>query len=229
MFFRHCQQYFDIIYNLKAKFIFSTDSCFQIIHISEAIIMLSIIWSVLLIVSVIFAVTTGKGDEIVTMLNTSIQSGASLFITIAPLMCFWSGIMETAERANVTNFLVKLLSPLTRRLFPEVKNDADTLSRISMNMSANILGMGNAATPLGLRAMEKLDEINSDPTQASRAMCMFVVVNTASIQLIPTTVISLRSEFGSVTPGDILPAVWLTTAVAFFVGVTSAKICQRRI
>ncbi|MCD8049077.1 MAG: spore maturation protein A, partial [Clostridia bacterium] len=196
---------------------------------SEVIIMLSIIWSSLLVVSVIFAVTTGKGDEIVTMLNSSIQSGASLFITIAPLMCFWPGIMETADRANVTNFLAKLLSPLTRRLFPEAKEDADALSRISMNMSANILGMGNAATPLGLRAMEKLDEINDEPTRASRAMCMFVVVNTASIQLIPTTVISLRSELGSATPGDILPAVWLTTAAAFFVGIVSAKICQRRI
>lgn len=188
--------------------------------------MLTVIWSLLIASSVIFSFITGKGGEVVNMLNSAIVSGADLFLKLAPLMCFWSGIMETAERSGITNVIARLLRPFIKLLFPDVKDDSDAVSKISLNMSANILGMGNAATPLGLRAMERLDKLNPFPESASDAMCMFVVVNTASIQLIPSSVISLRSQFGSASPSDILPAVLITTLAAFLVGTLSAKLCS---
>ncbi len=188
--------------------------------------MLSYIWSFLIVFAIIYASVTQGGENVVTMLNNAIQNGAELFLTIAPLMCFWSGIMEITERSGITRFIARLLSPLTKILFPSLKNDDEALGKICMNMSANLLGMGNAATPLGLCAMEHLDKINPAPAKASDAMCMFVIINTASIQIIPSSVITLRAAFGSETPADILPAVWLTTLSAFIVGIFSAKLCS---
>lgn len=190
--------------------------------------MLTIIWSAIIAISIIFSFATGNGREIVNMLNSAIISGADLFLKLAPLMCFWSGIMETAERSGITNVIAKALRPIIRLLFPDIKDDFDAVSKISLNMSANILGMGNAATPLGLQAMERLDNLNPFPETASDAMCMFVIVNTASIQLIPSSVISWRSQFGSASPSDIMPAVLITTLAAFLTGTVSAKICSRK-
>lgn len=190
--------------------------------------MLNLIWSLIIIFSILFSFASGKGEDIVGMLNSSINSSFSLFLTIAPLMCFWSGIMEAAERSGITKIIAKAIHPLIRLLFPEIKDDYEAVSKITMNMSANILGMGNAATPLGLQAMERLDKLNVNPERADNAMCMFVIVNTASIQLIPSTVISLRAQFGSASPSDILPATIITTLCAFTVGCISAKICAKR-
>ncbi len=190
--------------------------------------MLTVIWSSLIAISVVFSFASGNGEEIVNMLNSAIMSGADLFLMIAPLMCFWSGIMETAERSGITNTIAKALRPIIRLLFPDIKEDSDAVSKISLNMSANILGMGNAATPLGLQAMKRLDSLNPFPETASDAMCMFVIVNTASIQLIPSSVISWRAQFGSASPSDILPAVLITTLAAFLAGTASAKICSRK-
>ncbi len=188
--------------------------------------MLSYIWSFLIVFAIIFTSITQGGENVVTMLNAAIQNGAELFLTIAPLMCFWSGVMEITERSGITRFIARLLSPVTKIIFPSLKNDGETLGKICMNMSANLLGMGNAATPLGLSAMERLDKINPSPAKASDAMCMFVIINTASIQIIPSSVITLRAAFGSETPADILPAVWITTLSAFVVGMFSAKLCS---
>ncbi len=188
--------------------------------------MLSYIWSFLIVFAIIFASVTQGGENVVTMLNNAIQNGTELFLTIAPLMCFWSGVMEITEQSGITHFIARILSPLTKILFPSLKNDGEALGKICMNMSANLLGMGNAATPLGLSAMERLDKINPTPAKASNAMCMFVIINTASIQIIPSSVITLRAAFGSETPADILPAVWITTLSAFIVGIFSAKLCS---
>lgn len=191
--------------------------------------MLTVIWSILICLSIVYSSLTGRGGEIINMLNSSIQSAASLFLSIAPLMCFWSGVMEITARCGASEIICRLLSPLTKVLFPSIKDDKEALSKISMNMSANILGMGNAATPLGLLAMERLDKINPSPYVASNAMCMFVVVNTASIQLIPSTVITLRAQFGSLSPSDTIPATLITTVAAFTVGCTAAKLCAKKL
>lgn len=170
---------------------------------------------------------TQGGDAAVTVLNSGIEKAFSLILTLCPIMCFWSGIMEIAEQCGVTKIISKLLSPVTSLLFSNDVRQSRAMDKISMNMSANILGMGNAATPLGLEAMSRLDALNPTPEIASGAMCMFIVINTASIQLIPSSVIALRSQYGSQTPSDIMLPTIITTLCAFFVGTLSAKICER--
>lgn len=167
------------------------------------------------------------GDSAVTALNDGLKKSFELVITLVPIMCFWCGIMEIAEKCGATAFVSRLLSPLTTALFGKKFKHTEAMRRISMNMSANLLGMGNAATPLGLEAMKALDTINPSPEKASNAMCMFIVINTASIQLIPSSVIALRSMYGSQFPSSIMLPTIITTICAFSIGVISAKICER--
>ena len=122
----------------------------------------------------------------------------------------FTGLMEIARRCRLTEALARLLHPLTRRLFPTVPQGSPAMQAISMNLSANLLGLGNAATPLGLAAMRELQKLNPHKTTASNAMVTFVAMNTASLQLIPTTCAALRQQAGSAAPMEILPAVWLT-------------------
>lgn len=172
------------------------------------------------------AVTQG-GDAAVLILNDGIKKAFELIITLTPIMCFWSGIMEVADDCGITKIISRILSPVTSLLFGKEYRKTEAMHLISMNMSANLLGMGNAATPLGLEAMRALDKTNPTPEKASRAMCMFIVINTASIQLIPSSVIALRSMYGSHSPSDILIPTIITTLCAFTVGTVSAKICER--
>lgn len=177
--------------------------------------------------AIAYSLITQGGDAFVLSLNNGINKAFELFITLAPIMCFWTGIMEIAQRSNMTKYISKCLYPLTKILFGPTSKRRDVMDKISMNMSANILGMGNAATPSGLAAMESLDSINPEPFSATDAMCMFIIINTASIQLIPTSVIALRSQYGSASPSDILLPTIITTICAFLVGTVSAKICSR--
>lgn len=135
--------------------------------------------------------------------------------------------MEICEASGVTTIIARLLSPVTRFLFGSVSRNKSAMQKVCMNMSANLLGMGNAATPLGIAAMKELDALNPTPEKASHAMCMFIVINTASIQLIPSTVIALRAQYGSASPGDILLPTLITTLCAFFVGTFAAKLFSR--
>ena len=180
-----------------------------------------------MIAGIFYTVFTCGGDNLVLILNNGINKAFDLFITLAPIMCFWSGIMEIADKSAVTKIIAKLLSPLLKFLFGKTATNSLVMKKISMNMSANLLGMGNAATPLGLDAMESLDKLNPTPYSATDAMCMFIVINTASIQLIPTSVIALRSQYGSASPSDILIPTIITTFSAFIVGTLSAKFCSK--
>lgn len=181
----------------------------------------------MMVIAIISISITQGGNEAVTVLNLGIKKGFDLIITLAPIMCFWSGIMEIARQSGITDIISKLLSPLTGALFGKEYKNTEAMRKISMNMSANLLGMGNAATPLGLEAMNALDRLNPTPSVASDAMCMFIIVNTASIQLIPTSVIALRSQYGSLFPTDIILPTLITTVSAFLVGTVSAKIIRR--
>ena len=134
----------------------------------------------------------------------------SLAIALTGMLCLWSGLMEIARRCRLTEALARLLHPLTRWLFPTVPQGSPAMQAICMNLSANLLGLGNAATPLGLAAMRELQKLNPHKDSASNAMVTFVAMNTASLQLIPTTCAALRQQAGSAAPMEILPAVWLT-------------------
>ncbi len=188
--------------------------------------MLNYIWSGMMIIAVIFGLLTGKITEVSSALMTGANDAVAMTISLMGIMCLWTGIMNIAENTGVTEIVAKMLSPLMRVLFPKLK-DKKAKDAIIMNMTANMLGLSNAATPLGLKAMQELKRL-SDGKTATDEMCMFIVINTASLQLIPSTVIALRQAAGSVTPTDIIIPVWICSVCVITVGVLAAKIFSKR-
>lgn len=151
-----------------------------------------------------------------------------LVISLAGMLCLWCGVMNIAAKAGLTEALARLFRPLTRRLFPALDPAGDAMQAICMNLSANLLGLGNAATPFGLAAMHALQKQNPAPDTATDEMLLFVVLNTASLQLLPTTCAALRQQAGSAAPMEILPAVWLTSLGTISVGLLLAWLPLRR-
>lgn len=186
--------------------------------------MLNYIWSGMMIIAVLFGLFTGRTGEVSSALIDGAADAVGLTISLMGIMCLWTGIMNIAENTGVTQFVARLLSPLMKILFPKLK-DKRAKDAIVMNMTANMLGLSNAATPLGLKAMKELKRL-SDGKTATDEMCMFIVINTASLQLIPTTVIALRQ--GSAAPTDILVPVWICSICVITVGVLAAKIFSKR-
>lgn len=180
-----------------------------------------------MLVSIITSVFTGKVEAVSLAAINGAGEGVKLVLELAGVMCLWTGIMEIASKSGLVNALGRFLSPVTRFLFPKIPQNSRAMRAIVMNMTANILGMANAATPLGLNAMYELQKMNKSDT-ASDEMCTFVVINTASIQLIPATVIALRAAQGSAAPNEILLPVWVTSFAALCVGVLTLKSFQRR-
>lgn len=188
--------------------------------------MLNYIWSGMMIIAVIFGLLTGRTNEVSSAMITGAEDAVALTISLMGIMCLWTGIMNIAENTGVTVFVSKLLSPIMKILFPKLK-DKRAKDAIVMNMTANMLGLSNAATPLGLKAMQELKRL-SDGKTATDEMCMFIVINTASLQLIPSTVIALRQGAGSVTPTDIIIPVWICSICVIIVGVLAVKIFSKR-
>lgn len=188
--------------------------------------MLNYIWSGMIILSLITAIFTGRISEVSAALMTGAGDAVTMTISLMGIMCLWTGIMNIAENTGVTQLVAKLLSPLMKILFPKLK-DKRAKDAIVMNMTANMLGLSNAATPLGLKAMQELKRL-SDGRTATDEMCMFIVINTASLQIIPSTVIALRQSAGSVTPTDIIIPVWLCSICVITVGVLAVKIFSKR-
>lgn len=172
--------------------------------------MMNGILTALLIFSVVTAAFTGRMEALSAAALSGCGEAVSLVIDLTGMLCLWSGLMEIARRCRLTEALARLLRPLTRWLFPTVPQGSPAMQAICMNLSANLLGLGNAATPLGLAAMRELQKLNPHKDSASNAMVTFVAMNTASLQLIPTTCAALRQQAGSAAPMEILPAVWLT-------------------
>lgn len=190
--------------------------------------MLNIIWPIFIIISFIYAIITGRVEQINNSIFESAESAVKLSITFLGTMCLWSGIMQIAKTTELINKLTKLLLPIMKFLFPDIKKDAQVHQEISMNIVANILGLGNAATPLGLKAMKSLQKDNPQKDTLTNSMAMFIIINTASIQLIPTTVIAIRSSLGSTNPTGIIIPVWIATIIAAIVGILSAKILMKK-
>lgn len=191
--------------------------------------MLNFIWTGMVIISFICALCTNKMEQLSAAILTGAGSAVDLCLTTLGMMCFWTGLMHAAEQGGLTKLLAKGLSPILKRLFPNLRRDSPALGAICMNLTANLLGLGNAATPLGLAAMQELKK-ESDTAQgtADNAMVLFVVLNTSSIQLIPTFMATLRAKYGAAQPFDILPAVWVTSVCALLAAVTMAKLLERR-
>ena len=184
--------------------------------------MINYLWSGLVIISILCSVFLGNTQN---LSNALIESGAEsieLIITMAGVMCLWSGIMKIAVESGFTNLIAKLFSPLLRPLFPKLDKNSDAFQSITMNISANHLGLGNAATPFGLKAMEQLHTLNDNKNTASNEMVIFVVMNTASLQLLPTTLATLRRTYGSNAPFEIIVPVWISSVCALAVALILA-------
>ena len=173
-----------------------------------------------LAISVFSAILTGNGAALGSAVFQGAQSGITLAISIAGALCLWSGVGNVMEKTGISSKLSKLLSPLLFRIFPSAKTDSALAGSLSANICANFLGLGNAATPMGIAAAQRLAK-NKDGI-ASNELCRLIVLNTASIQLIPSTVGALRASFGSAAPFDILPAVWITSLCSAGLGLTAA-------
>ena len=186
---------------------------------------MSVIWTGMVAVSVLYGLWAGNGSAVAAGAVEGAAAAVELCLTMAGIMCLWMGVMEVMKRSGLAELLSRLLRPILCRLYPDFKRDRETMDAISANVSANLLGLGNAATPLGIQAARRMAK--KTPGVASDSLCMLVVCNTASIQLIPTTVASVRLAAGCATPFDILPTVWLASAVSVAVGVLAAKIMGR--
>ena len=190
--------------------------------------MLNYIWSGMILLSLMFGFFNGRLEAVTAAAMDGAGSAVEMCIGLLGVMCLWTGLAKVAENSGLTRVFAKLLRPITKILFPKLKKDSAAINAIVLNMVANLLGMGNAATPLGLSAMKELDKENHRKGRASNEMCMFVVINTASIQLIPSTVIALRQMYGSQNPTEIIFPVWMCSICAVIVGVAAAKLLEKR-
>ena len=185
--------------------------------------LMSWIWAIISAISLCSAFLTGNGSALAGAVVQGAGAGVNLAITMAGSLCLWSGVGAVMEAAGITDMLSRLFRPLLHRVFPSTKKDAALSRDLSGNICANFLGLGNAATPLGIRAAQQLKRGDT----ATDELCRLIVLNTASIQLIPTTVASVRAAAGSSAPFDILPAVWLASALSVGVGIAACKLLAR--
>ena len=183
--------------------------------------MMGWIYTGLIALSVTASFLLGQGSQLALAIPQGAQAGINLALSMAGSICLWTGVGRLMEKAGFTRFLSRLLRPLLSRLFPSTSDDLQLSGYISANVCANILGLGNAATPMGIQAARRLAE-HTQGGVASDELCRLVVLNTASIQLIPATVAAVRSGLGSAAPFDILPAVWVTSLCSAALGVSAA-------
>lgn len=182
---------------------------------------MSWIFTILIGVSVLFSLFLGTGSQLSAAIAQGAQAGITLSISMAGALCLWSGVGALMEKCGITDFLSRMLKPVLSRLFPATKTDRKLAGHLSANVCANLLGLGNAATPMGIQAAQRL-VTHGQPGIANDQLCRLIVLNTASIQLIPSTVAAVRSNLGCGSPFDILPAVWVTSLCSAGAGLTAA-------
>ena len=185
---------------------------------------MNIIWGYLLLFSLIIGVINGKTAEITTTILESAEATIETCMKIFGTIAIWSGIMKIAEKSGVIEKLQNMSYPLVKIIFPDLNKKSKAVNSIALNMTANIIGLGNMATPVGIKAMKEMQNENENKTKLSKSMVMFLVLNMASIQLIPTTVIGLRTSYGSQNPVEIVIPVLIASLVSAIVGVLIVKI-----
>lgn len=186
----------------------------------------NMILGVIYLISLLYALISGRLSEVSAAAIEGAGAAVTLCISLCGMICLWSAVMEVMSRSGLSEKLSRLLRPVLGRLYPMAAKDKETMEALSSNVSANLLGLGNAATPAGIKAALGLRRL-SDGSAASNELCLLVVMNTASIQILPTTVASLRASLGSASPFDILPAVWLTSILSVSAGLIAAKLFER--
>ncbi len=188
--------------------------------------MLNAIWFGMIVLSVVCALCTGRLPELSSAVMDGAGQAVELSLTLLGTMCAWLGFLKIAERSGLTDLMAQALSPLIDRLFPEYREDGEIKGKICMNISANFLGLGNAATPLGLAAVTAMAKKNRGDSP-TKGMILFVVLNTASIQLLPVTMAALRASCGSAEPFGVLPEIWITSLAALLVSLTACKAFEK--
>lgn len=184
------------------------------------------IWSGMIIAALVCGAATGRLPETVEAAFDGAAASVTVILSLAGVMCFWTGFLRIAQDSGAARFLSKLIAPVTARLFNG--ESEKTHEYISMNITANLLGTGNAATPMGIGAMKEMDRSNKNPLVPTKNMCMLVAVNTASIQLIPTTILALRSAAGSSNPAAVIVPVWAASAAGCAAAVIAVKLFIRK-
>lgn len=189
--------------------------------------MINYIWFILIFLGSLVGIFNGLGDDISKSIIDSCGSTVSFIIELVGIMCFWCGVMKIAEKSGFTDKLAKILKPVLKIIFKEAAKDEHALGAIVMNITANMMGLSNAATPFGLRAMEEMNRLNKNKETASDDMCLFLVLNAACIQLVPSTIISIRAACNSSNPGIIIIPAIISTTTAAIVGIICCKLLQR--
>lgn len=188
--------------------------------------MMSRIWTSLIILSLICSVLTGRINRLSVSVIDGAKAGVDLCLSIGGMVLLWCGVMEVMKRSGLTDLLSRVLEPVIGLLFPAAKKSRAVTGDLSANVSANLLGLGNAATPAGLRAAQGLQRLGDKP-YATDELCMLVVINTASLQLIPTTIAAVRASCGAQSPYDIMPAVWFASAISQACGILAAVLFSK--
>ena len=186
--------------------------------------MLNKIWPIFLIISFVYSIFSGKLPEVNNSIFESTSNAIELCLTLVGTMCLWCGMIKIVMETSAVDKLIKLLKPILRKLFPDIGENNEAYKEISMNIIANLFGLGNAATPLGLKAMKSLQKVNNNKRELSNSMAILIVLNTASIQLIPTTVIAIRTTLGSKNPTEMLLPIWMATIIAAMSAIIAAKL-----
>lgn len=185
------------------------------------------IWYFLIVVSIIYGAINGTLADVAKAIFTGTELSVKIVLTLLGIMTFWLGIMKIAEKSGIVEFLSKLLKPIARLIFPEIPKDSKIIGDVAMNFSANALGLANAATPMGIKAIEGMQEINKDKESASDSMCILLAMNTAGFQLIPATVIAILAANGYPNPTEIIVPTLIVTSTAFVSAIVIAKIFKR--
>lgn len=190
--------------------------------------MVNIIWALFIIIGIIYSLISGNFNVINNEILVSGKSGLELLLGMLPLLVIWMGLMKVAEEAGIISSISKMMSPILKKIFPSVPNNDPSLGFIASNIAANMAGLGSAATPFGLKAMESLQKLNKEKKVASEAMITFLVLNTSGVTIVPTTIISLRLLYGSVNPSVVLPFCIIATTCSTIGGLTIDYLIRRK-
>ncbi len=185
------------------------------------------VWAGLLVIGFIAGILNGRLEEVTKAAFSSAGRAVELSIGLLGMICLWSGLMRIMKESGMIKIIARLARPFLRLLFPQLAGNENAMGAIVMNLAANFMGLGNAATPLGIKAMEELQKVNARKDTATDMMCMFLVLNTSAIQLIPATVIAIRSDAGSAAPADIISCVWAVSLCGSITGITAAIMLKR--
>ena len=185
------------------------------------------IWFLIILISIVSAVFTGRIDAVVNAVMSGAQKAVEVAIYLAGIMAFWLGVMKIAEKSGLVAFISKLLEPVAKKLFPDVPKDNSAIGDIAMNFTANAFGLSNAATPIGIEAMKKLQNLNKDKESASNDMCTLLAMNTAGWQIVPATVIAVLAACGEKNPAVIILPTLIVTTITFVFAIVIVKVLEK--